>query len=508
MNDKLHWTLALAGKGALYDTTPSSSCHHGAPPPGDAVRTDRAHKLSQYFYYRSIDEEAGNRQTGGTNLQFLSRFPESVDEVTCRLVLADAANHALRRDYGNARIMARLHMTFARWIDAGKPAVDWDNLELLVGGGIPPWMIEISRLVNTIETPGEVTGYIHKHLPCDCLRNVKKDAGKEDGSSVTTTASSFGTSCHHCQKSGPPADFMRCAKCKTATYCGKDCQVAHWRLIHKIQCQMHQGKTITDKHIKKHYAEAVTSSPKDDDEEDEPDHGGQDRAPDLDPVHDDMSFLTKKAEDFVKASAVMARKYDQEYNTGNPPLISKEHQRAAVAAIIQFLKDFVTRNPEYDSRPGLCDANAFVESGFQSQLLALIAEQPGFESTVLYNNLPYVREHRARKRPPNELVDKAGVLEYANAFWKMIDDHVQQSDREDAHPRFGRPDFREGAIDAFLSAMTAYVLEHPEYNSHRGVAKLQKHGFMDVCQAAFTEFLHKFNDTLMEEWHDFIHSAP
>jgi len=41
--------------------------------------------------------------------------------------------------------------------------------------------------------------------------------------------------CHYC---GTVSDRPKnCDRCKAATYCGRECQVAHWKLCHKKQCQ-------------------------------------------------------------------------------------------------------------------------------------------------------------------------------------------------------------------------------------------------------------------------------
>jgi hypothetical protein len=41
--------------------------------------------------------------------------------------------------------------------------------------------------------------------------------------------------CRQCEKGLEEADILRCSRCKVAKYCGKDCQVIHWR-THKVFC--------------------------------------------------------------------------------------------------------------------------------------------------------------------------------------------------------------------------------------------------------------------------------
>ena len=44
------------------------------------------------------------------------------------------------------------------------------------------------------------------------------------------------SSCAQCNKSASMATLTRCAKCKLAHYCGKQCQTAHWKAGHKKDC--------------------------------------------------------------------------------------------------------------------------------------------------------------------------------------------------------------------------------------------------------------------------------
>lgn len=44
------------------------------------------------------------------------------------------------------------------------------------------------------------------------------------------------SSCAQCNKSASMAKLTRCAKCKLFHYCGKQCQIAHWKAGHKLDC--------------------------------------------------------------------------------------------------------------------------------------------------------------------------------------------------------------------------------------------------------------------------------
>lgn len=55
----------------------------------------------------------------------------------------------------------------------------------------------------------------------------------EDSKDVAILQSS--SRCFHCSAPGNPT-LLRCARCRGAFYCGKDCQTADWKL-HKIVCR-------------------------------------------------------------------------------------------------------------------------------------------------------------------------------------------------------------------------------------------------------------------------------
>eukprot|EP00984_Skeletonema_dohrnii_P012347 scaffold4992_cov156-Skeletonema_dohrnii-CCMP3373.AAC.6 len=42
--------------------------------------------------------------------------------------------------------------------------------------------------------------------------------------------------CANCRKEAEGSSFKRCVRCLGAWYCGKDCQVQHWKAGHKIDC--------------------------------------------------------------------------------------------------------------------------------------------------------------------------------------------------------------------------------------------------------------------------------
>lgn len=51
-----------------------------------------------------------------------------------------------------------------------------------------------------------------------------------------TSASAHGQSCGACGKSGVLQKLQLCTRCKKVWYCGKECQLGHWRKGHKKEC--------------------------------------------------------------------------------------------------------------------------------------------------------------------------------------------------------------------------------------------------------------------------------
>jgi hypothetical protein len=60
--------------------------------------------------------------------------------------------------------------------------------------------------------------------------------------------------CAHCKKTAPPATsgsttstsfatpYLRCSSCKAVYYCSQECQVAHWKVAHKLPCQSYKAR--------------------------------------------------------------------------------------------------------------------------------------------------------------------------------------------------------------------------------------------------------------------------
>lgn len=109
-------------RGRLFDADSSNDCHHGAVPTNTEERKELGTTLVMYFAERNQDE-AERAPIGFTNMQFLKLHGKRVNQDLCNLVLHNAVNHAIGRDFQFARIMARLHMNLNCWVQAGKPPV-------------------------------------------------------------------------------------------------------------------------------------------------------------------------------------------------------------------------------------------------------------------------------------------------------------------------------------------------------------------------------------------------
>jgi len=210
---------------------------------------------------------------------------------------------------------------------------------------------------------------------------------------------------------------------------------------------------------------------------------------------DTSAYLLECAKNAIEVCARLVQTYHSRYTTGVPP-VSTEVKQELVKTVVCLLRGFVMEHPEYDSKPGLCDADADQESGFHAMLETFFAEQPGFEAIVQYNQEPDVvakRETRQETLQSNQtLVDADGVKDFATQFL----DAAAQYDPLLVDEFEG---FREGCFDHLVSVMTSFVLEHG-FNSHRGVDKLRHNtAFQKLCEAACIEFQTAFYDKLQAE---------
>lgn len=93
--------------------------------------------------------------------------------------------------------------------------------------------------VNAVAAPPQFT---MQQLLLDGLKLIAGDRAKvEAGSFVPAELLSFlaRQHCASCDKesAAPEKSNMACSGCLVATYCGRDCQVAHWKSTHKQMCK-------------------------------------------------------------------------------------------------------------------------------------------------------------------------------------------------------------------------------------------------------------------------------
>ena len=72
-----------------------------------------------------------------------------------------------------------------------------------------------------------------------CKEGAHSCTGVRVSASRTTNLSNFHNppKCAHCSKQGSAASPLhKCSTCKAVMYCGRECQLAHWKLGHKADC--------------------------------------------------------------------------------------------------------------------------------------------------------------------------------------------------------------------------------------------------------------------------------
>lgn len=199
-------------RGKLFDTQLSPvDCFHGSLSPTSPRRQEAASMIAKYFDFFYSPDVARISQDS-INFRFLGDNRESVGPDMAALVLNDAANLALTHRFTFARQLVHLHVLLDTWLQADKPwPIGFRGNDEQEGQMSPIWQ-EIKLVRNTIETPREICHYIHKHVPCDCLRETLKSSKKEVSR----------TQCDGCNKEGTHGEFKACSGCKGAWYCSQE----------------------------------------------------------------------------------------------------------------------------------------------------------------------------------------------------------------------------------------------------------------------------------------------
>ena len=98
------------------------------------------------------------------------------------------------------------------------------------------WKLGVERYEGIVEIPGyspipKALFLARKAL--DTESSIIKDHAIKLVAHIETDAKNH---CANCWKETGSASFKRCVRCTGAWYCGKGCQVAHWKAGHKIDC--------------------------------------------------------------------------------------------------------------------------------------------------------------------------------------------------------------------------------------------------------------------------------
>jgi len=93
------------------------------------------------------------------------------------------------------------------------------------------WGLQLMKSYTALGKTGGTRGMVvvlEKHLPCACVRNVKRTLLLENEVRAGV--------CLGCYKYVEGTNLKQCSKCKEANYCGRDCQTKHWK-VHKKTCR-------------------------------------------------------------------------------------------------------------------------------------------------------------------------------------------------------------------------------------------------------------------------------
>lgn len=155
---------------------------------------------------------------------FTRSHPELMNEEFITFLHGLAADYALNGRTPTAYMLTMLAVQVRAKVDrdADQPAglSDDDRLRRLVA------------VQNSIDCEPKAIKYLHKKLPCDCLKAVGRQLLSKQGKTFL---------CQNCEKRFPRTMQNDCSACACVSYCSKECQVANWK-EHKTMCKFVQGK--------------------------------------------------------------------------------------------------------------------------------------------------------------------------------------------------------------------------------------------------------------------------
>jgi MYND finger len=232
-------------------------------------------------------------------------------------------------------------------------------------------------------------------------------------------------------------DFLCCSACENdkACYCSKECQRAHWKQIHKHEC-------------------GVSSSS---------------------PCRVDFHDIKSRA-------ARLTQNYAEEVRSHTLTSVTEDQRKAAFPGLVQCMKEFLKQRPDLNSNSSFGDVGKDPE--FLRLLLKYFSKQSGYEIWADMVQHPGLDSMLEELTVPSrtKLFDEETVISWAKSnvlFMQM---------------RLPAPlDSTQSArlLDKIVASATQYVLDHPEYNSHRGFPILAARDDLleKVVSLACAEFL-------------------
>ena len=118
---------------------------------------------------------------------------------------------------------------------------------LLLGFGTPLEKLEEQLAEGFFFQGGNAWGAAHVSLGEQRVLRLAKqkaedvlaavESGRGGNNEKSKRLSALGAQCANCGKDSVYVQLMTCGRCKAVMYCGRTCQVAHYKKEHKATCQ-------------------------------------------------------------------------------------------------------------------------------------------------------------------------------------------------------------------------------------------------------------------------------
>jgi hypothetical protein len=167
--------------------------------------------------------------------------------------------------------------------------------------------------------------------------------------------------------------------------------------------------------------------------------------------------------------------------------VTAEQKQAAFPGLVRLFKDFLLDRPEFNvSNQTFQDASRDRE--FNARLRHYFQQQVGYEALVAIHQKPQSQAFMERLVSPDKtkelLVDEETIQDYSTRFVASIAAQAQ------VLARIPFTDTRKKEmVERVTSAVSQYILDHPEYNSYRGFEKLR---VSDECKNILLDTIMEF----------------